>query len=121
NDKPLKVLCVEDHDDTCKMISILLPEFEIIEAKTKSEAVEKAKEGGFALILMDYQLPDGTGEEAVRHIRHFDHRTPIIFITATRDITSTKAVSIGAQGVLKKASPTFTDELRARSAELALG
>jgi CheY-like chemotaxis protein len=69
---------------------------------------------------MDYYLPDGTGEEACHHIRHFDQRTPILFITASATFTATKAVAIGAQGVLKKASPNFIDELKARSTELAL-
>jgi CheY-like chemotaxis protein len=118
-DKRPKILCVEDHADTCEMISHLLPEFEIISAATKSEALQKIKEGGFSLILMDYHLPDGTGEEACRIIRHFDQRTPILFVTGSISLTKTQAVSLGAQGVLRKATPTFVEELQARAAELA--
>lgn len=102
------------------MLQVLLPDFEIISAASKGEAIEKIMDGGFSLIFMDYWLPDGTGEEACRLIRHFDNKTPILFITGSSSFTATKAVSIGAQGVLKKASPTFVDELRERASELAL-
>lgn len=115
-----QILCVEDEPDTCRMLQVLLPDFEIITATTKGEAIEKILDGGYALIFMDYFLPDGTGEEACRLIRHFDQRTPILFITGSSILTATKAVSIGAQGVLRKASPNFIEELRERSAELAL-
>jgi CheY-like chemotaxis protein len=115
-----KILCVEDHADTCEMISHLLPEFEIITAATKNEAVQMVRDGGFSLILMDYHLPDGTGEEACHIIRHFDQKTPILFVTGSITLTNTKAVSLGAQGVLKKGSLTFVEELQARAAELAL-
>lgn len=116
----VKILCVEDEPETCQMLQVLLTDFELINASTKGEAVEKIMEGGFSLILMDYFLPDGTGEEACRLIRHFDQRTPILFITGSFHFTNTKAVSIGAQGVLRKGSPTFISELHERTRELAL-
>ena len=102
------------------MLSVLLPDFEIIGAATKGEALEKIIEDKYSLIFMDYYLPDGTGEEACRLTRHFDRRTPILFITSSTTFSVTKAVSIGAQGVLRKASPNFIEELRERSSELAL-
>ena len=115
-----KILCVEDEPDACRLLSVLLPDFEIIGAATKGEALEKIIEDKYSLIFMDYYLPDGTGEEACRLIRHFDRRTPILFITSSTTFSVTKAVSIGAQGVLRKASPNFIEELRERSSELAL-
>lgn len=116
-----KILCVEDEPDVCSMLQVLLPDFELISATTKAEAVKKARDEQFALIFMDYRLPDGTGEEACRLIRYFDQKTPILFITGVSTFTETRARSIGAQGTLKKASPTFIDELRHRTLELALG
>ena len=115
-----KILCVEDEPDVCKMLQTLLPDFELISASSKAEAIEKARGGNFALIFMDFRLPDGTGEDACHVIRHFDQKTPILFITGVATFTETKARSIGAQGTLKKASPTFIDELKHRTLELAL-
>lgn len=116
--RKLKILCVEDDQDACSMFQALLPDFELISATTKAEALEKARGQRYALILMDYRLPDGTGEETCRLIRVFDQKTPILFITAVTAFTETRARSIGAQGSLKKASPTFIDELKYRTAEL---
>jgi two-component system nitrogen regulation response regulator GlnG len=115
-----KILCVEDEPETCKMLQVLLPDFEIIPAGTKLEAIQNVMKEDFSLIFMDYYLPDGTGEEACLHIRHFDQRTPILFITGSSNFTATNAVAIGAQGVLKKAQPTFIQELRERTLELTL-
>ena len=114
-----RVLCVEDHPDTVRMLEILLPDFSFTAARTKAEAVELIRRDGFDLILMDYWLADGTGEEACHLIRNFDQRTPILFVTGSQAFTESKARAIGAQGTLKKASPTFIQELRARTAELA--
>jgi DNA-binding response OmpR family regulator len=110
-----RILFVEDDQDTCRLLASFLTDFEIVSVATKAEGIEKAREGGFALIFMDYYLPDGTGEEACRLIRYFDQLTPVLFITASQTFTETKARSIGAQGTLRKASPTFLDELRHRA------
>ncbi len=113
-----RVLCVEDHPDTCELIAFVLKEFEVISAATKADAVELAKTADFKLILMDYHLPDGTGEELCRDIRNFDSRTPILFVTGSSTFSETRARSIGAQGTLRKGHPHFLNELRERASEL---
>src|SRR5215467_223581 len=115
-----RILCVEDESDTHRMLQLFLSDFEIVSAETKSEAIELAKNNVFCLILMDYWLPDGTGEDACRIIRSFNIRTPILFITGSHSFSETRARSIGAQGTLRKASPTFVQELQTRASELAV-
>lgn len=119
-EKKPRILCVEDEFDTYRMLQVLLPDFEIVHVGTKLEAISNLLREDYSLIFMDYWLPDGTGEEACHHIRAFDSRTPILFITGSVSFSATEAVSIGAQGVLKKASPIFIEELRERTRELAL-
>lgn len=115
-----RILCVEDHADTCDMVQTVLPEFEIVAAATAADAIEKASQGGFVMILMDYHLLDGTGEDACYAIRRFDQRTPILFITSSAAMSSTKAVAMGAQGVLRKEKYDFVEMLCQLVAELAL-
>ena len=62
-----KILCVEDDADTCELITAVLPEFDVVSVQTKNEAIEKAREGGFFVILMDYHLPDGTRRRQSGH------------------------------------------------------
>lgn len=113
-----RILCVEDEPDICRMISVILQDNEIESASTKAEAIEMARTGRFALILLDYWLPDGTGEEACKHIRSFDKRTPILFVTGSQTFSETRARALGAQGTLKKAQPNFLEELQNRTVEL---
>ena len=117
-DNKRKILCVEDHADTCELVTAVLPEFEVISVATETDAVEKVRDGDFAVVLMDYHLLDGTGEDACIAIRGFDRRTPILFITSTSSITQAKALAIGAQGLLRKATSDFVEHLRRRVAEL---
>ena len=113
-----RILYVEDNKDTFEMTQILLSDYDFTYAKTKTEAIDLARIGGFVLILLDYWLSDGTGDEACRLIRGFDSKVPILFITASRAFTETHARSIGAQGTLRKMSPNFNEELQQRVSDL---
>jgi CheY-like chemotaxis protein len=119
-DEKKLVLCVEDHPDTCELISHILKDYELISASTKSEAIQKARTGRFALILMDCFLPDGTGVDACNQIRTFDQKTPILFVTGSESFSESRARSLGAQGTLKKGNALFVEELRNRAVELSL-
>ena len=117
--KKKRFLLVEDHPDTCELVSFILRDYDVTTVRTKAEAVNMAKSGGFDLFLLDYYLPDGTGEELCKQIRGFDSRTPILFVTASATFSETRARGIGAQGTLKKANPLFLSELKNRALELA--
>ena len=115
-----KILCIEDEPDTCEMFQVVLPEFEMVSATSRAEGVKLAREHKFSLIFLDYYLPDGTGDEVCGMIRTFDQRTPILFVTGSRSLTEQMARSIGAQGTVKKASPIFIEQIKARTMQLAL-
>jgi DNA-binding response OmpR family regulator len=115
-----KILCIEDQADTCDMFQIVLPEFELVSAKSKAEGVRFAHERHFSLIILDYYLPDGNGDEVCGEIRGFDQITPILFVTGSRSFTEKRARSIGAQGMVKKASLTFIEQIQTRTTEMAI-
>ena len=116
--KKKRFLCVEDHPDTCELIATILDEFEVISAGSKAEALRKAATLKFNLYLLDYHLPDGTGMELALLIRNFDPETPILFVTGTSSLTEKQAIKIGAQGVIKKSSKTFVEDLTNKAQEL---
>ncbi len=105
-----KILCVEDHEDLCRMIAGLLKDYEVVGAYSKADALTRATSGRFDFYLLDYHLPDGTGLELCLLIRTFDPDTPIIFCTSTYSITMQEIKTAGAQGLIKK-GVNFVDEL----------
>ncbi len=61
--KRLRVLLVEDHDDTAKVVARVLIQdgFDVMTAATRGEALQLAAEHEFDLIVSDIGLPDGSG------------------------------------------------------------
>jgi CheY-like chemotaxis protein len=77
-----KILIADDDAISRKLMSKSVNEFgkEIIEAKNGLEAVEKLKENSdIDLILMDVQMPEMNGYEAIKEIRKLN--SDVIIIT----------------------------------------
>lgn len=104
-----RILYVDDHKDTCALVSDILEDYEVVSAHSKREGLRKAEGGLFSLYLLDYSLPDGTGFELAKLIREFDDSTPILFITGSHTVTEERVLDVGAQGVITK--DDFPDNL----------
>lgn len=77
-----RVLCVDDDEDTCEVLSIYLKNYELILAHTFADALSKALSGSFDAILLDSHLPDGSGLDLCKQLRESDIDAPIIFYSA---------------------------------------
>jgi two-component system response regulator HydG len=97
-----RILCVDDHADTCALIAVILKDYKVIPASSKSEDLRVAKSQHFNLILLDYHLRDGNGPELSKQIREFNPETPILFVTGTYAMTRSEVLKAGAQGVIRK-------------------
>lgn len=102
NNPKKRILCVEDHESMCQLISVILKGYEVISASSKSEAIRLLATEQFDLILLDYYLPDGTGFELCLHLRSSDQKTPLLFVTSEVAITETEVLNLGAQGLVRK-------------------
>ena len=110
--KNRKILLVEDNNLNREIARLLLTEegFVVEEALNGQEAVEKistAKDGEYALILMDIQMPIMDGYEATKEIRNMSNRKlahiPIIAMTANAfEEEKKKALSCGMNGHVSK-------------------
>ncbi len=100
----LKVLIVEDNESIIESLEYLLERegFDVELVKTKSQAISYIKTKNIDFLLLDVQLPDGTGFEICKYIKQ---RTdiPIIFISA-RDEESNivYGLDIGADDYITK-------------------
>ena len=71
SDKPLRILLVEDHDDTRVTLSRLLTHFghQISVAASKQVALEMIAAKNFDVVLSDIALPDGDGYDVISHAK----------------------------------------------------
>jgi DNA-binding response OmpR family regulator len=78
---PPCILYVDDHADTCDLISFVLTQagYKVSVAACASEALEQAGREGFDLYILDNRLPDSTGLELLGRLREFDPDTPALF------------------------------------------
>lgn len=103
----IKILIVDDHEVVRDGISAMLgrqPDFTVIgEANNGLVAVEMANKLGPDLILMDLRMPEMTGVEAMRHIRHQNAGVKFIVLTTyDSDEYIFDAIEAGAKGYLLK-------------------
>ena len=102
-----KVLLVDDNETNLILGTLILESLgvEVASADCGLAAVTAAKEGDFDLVLMDISMPDISGLEATRRIRHFldNDQLPILALTAHIDVTEKEAcLKGGMDGYLTK-------------------
>jgi CheY-like chemotaxis protein len=100
-----QVLCVDSDENTCTVMATLLEElgYDVTHTTTIAEGLNLARRRAFDLLLLDWQLKDGTGVELCQMIRTFNTEIPILFYSVKANDSDAKdALSAGAQGCLAK-------------------
>lgn len=106
-----KVLIVDDNKLNLKVGRKALEglDFDIDEAQDGNEAIEKAKEKTYDLILMDIMMPNKNGEEALKELKEDkEFKTPVIAVTA--DAVSGAEEKYIAQGFTDYLAKPFKKE-----------
>lgn len=119
-EKQIKILVVDDDDNLRGTLSELLEieGYDVYQAGSVKECMSLVKSEFFSVILMDYNLVDGTGLDAVKQIRQFNTQSQIIMITAHASLnTVVKALQESVYDFLIK--PVDFDYLK-RTIKMAL-
>ena len=107
NEKPIKILLIEDNPADARLIAEILAAkqdsgFELETRARLSAGLDRLREGGVDVVLLDLSLPDSSGFETFRRVRE---RTdvPILLLTGLDDQAfAVAAVQGGAQDFLNK-------------------
>lgn len=111
----LKVLVVDDDPYMRILLSLEVPDVDLLEASTIDDAYELARSGDPQVILVDRRLADGDGLDLVRRLRRNRAlaQLPILVITAGHDEADRAAVvKAGADEYVPK--PLEATELMVR-------
>ena len=100
-----RVLVVDDEKDFVEQISqrLEIREFEVFQAFSGEEALEKASKALFDVVILDVVMPGISGVEALKELKAERPLTEIIMLTghATVD-TAIEGMKLGAYDYLKK-------------------
>lgn len=109
-----KILIVEDDVDLREGLSFSFSGdgYDVTEAETKKDGLREIAKGGYDIVLLDCNLPDGTGFELCKEVRSYSN-IPIIMLTARdTELDEIKALELGVNDYLSK--PFSLGVLKAR-------
>ncbi len=110
---PAEILVIDDEVAVNNNIRKILSKkgFNVDQAVTKSEALEKIEENAYALVLLDLKIPEVNGLELLKVIRDQRPDTMVIIITGYASIeTAVESSRMGAVDYIPK--PFTPDEIR---------
>lgn len=106
---PVRVMTVDDHPLLREGIAAVLegsPDAQLVaEASNGREAIEQFRLHRPDVTLMDLQMPEMDGVDAIRHIRReFPDARFVVLTTYRGDVEAVRALRAGAQGYLLKSA-----------------
>lgn len=79
---------------------------------TGAEGIERAKEGDYDLILLDYALPDMTGLEVLVRLTQRKPESPVVLVSGFgSEYVAARGIHLGAIGYVNKDTPEFKEKL----------
>ena len=115
-----KILLVDDDDDLREALAeqlVATEDFEVFEAGSGAEAVEKAKAALYDIVVLDVGLPDTDGRELCKKLRKQGVKCPIVMLTGhDTDADTILGLDSGANDYITKPFkfPVLLARLRAQ-------
>lgn len=103
-----RFLIVEDDIESCKILNIVLADYDLTVVHTLTSAKPHYQTRHFDIFMLDNWLPDGSGIDFCREIRTTHPDTPIIFTSAAAHNNNiSEATAAGATRYLIKPYDPF--------------
>jgi DNA-binding NtrC family response regulator len=106
--RQITVLLIEDDPNDALLIQrdlagAMIAPFELFHASTLKSGLERLRNGGIDVVLLDLYLPDGEGIGLLEKVEGLDPHVPVIMLTGRDDDeVAVEAVHKGAQDYLVK-------------------
>ena len=116
---PARILVVDDDAADAEALCSLLTEagHEVESAASTEAALAKFREGTYAIVVADVQLPGESGLDLVRELRNQAPATAVVVMTGHASVsTAVTALKLGAVDYLKK--PVHVSQLKKLIAQL---
>jgi CheY-like chemotaxis protein len=100
-----RILCVDDHQDTSDMLSLLLSQedYDVVCALSAKEALSLAAGEEFDLYVLDKRLPDGDGLALCENLTKITPTVPCMFYSGDAyEIHRHQALQAGAAAYVAK-------------------
>lgn len=121
-DKNMKVLVVDDYRTMLRILRNLLRQLDfrnVHEATDGTEALTKLREGGFGLVISDWNMEPMTGIQLLREVRADDKLRHIPFIMVTAESKPENVIAAKQAGVSNYIVKPFNAEtLKAKMASV---
>ena len=78
-----RILCVDDHQDSCEMMKVFLEmwNYEVALANTTAEGLRLSQSQHFDLYLLDTNLPEVSGFKLCKQICAVPGHAPVVFLS----------------------------------------
>jgi DNA-binding NtrC family response regulator len=116
---PARILVVDDDVSDAEALCALLTEagHDVVTAASTEAAMAKFREGTYAIVVADVQLPGESGLDLVRELRNLAPATAVVVMTGHASVsTAVTALKLGAVDYLKK--PVHVAQLKKLIAQL---
>lgn len=116
-----KILIIEDDTDLREGLKFSFESdgYEVADVGTKQEGILEIRRGDYDMVLLDCNLPDGTGFELCREVRRFSHVSVIMLTARDTEMDEIRALELGVDDYLSK--PFSLGVLKARMKRILNG
>jgi two-component system invasion response regulator UvrY len=105
----IRVLIADDHDIVREGVKQIVSETSDItvggEARTGAEALDRAREGGWDVVILDLNLPDRPGLDVLAQLRAVNGDVPVLILSMHGEASyAARALKAGASGYVSKST-----------------
>jgi DNA-binding NarL/FixJ family response regulator len=105
----IKVLIADDHDIVREGVKQIVSETSDIvvggEARTGAETLDRARQGGWDVVILDLNLPDRPGLDVLAQLRAVNGDVPVLILSMHGEASyAARALKAGASGYVSKST-----------------